>query len=121
MRKEMEIPTFIYDVLPSKKREELINKRNVRVIKEFLRKREKLEIVKDEYLAHLKQLRKSKSISASTHRRLKQAMMRTHEQKRINLIKASMKKSVKIGKSFVSYDDQASEDDQPLVSSVEKN
>ena len=117
----MEIPIFIYGVLPPKKREELIMKRNVRVIMEFLRQREKLEIMKENELAHLKQLRKDKSISASMYRRLKQIMIYTHEQKLVDLIKASTEKSVKVSKSSVSYDYQASENAQPLVASAENN
>jgi len=117
----MEIPTFIYNAFPSKKREELISKRNVRVIKEYLSKREKLEILKKDELAHLKQLRKEKSINASIYRRLKKVMVYTHEQKRIDLIKASVEKSVKIGKSKVSYDEQASEDKQSIVPGTENN
>ena len=117
----MEIPTFIYGVLPPKKREELIRKRNVKVIKEFIREREKLETIKEDELAHLKQLRKDKSINASMYRRLKQIMIYTHEQKRIELIKASTEKSIKVGKSSISYDYQTSEDTQPPVAITENN
>lgn len=117
----MEMPTFIYNVLPSKKREELISKRNVRVIKEFLKKREQMMISRENDLARLKQLRKDKSISASIYRRLKKVLLFTHEQKRIDLIKASVEKSVSIGNSSVCCDNEASEDDQPLVSKVENN
>jgi hypothetical protein len=117
----MGISTFIHKALPSKKREDLINKRNVKVIKEFLRKRRKLEIAKDDDLAHLKQHCKSKSINASIYRRLKQVLIYTYEQKLMDLIKASVEKSFSIDKSIVSYDNQASEDDQPLGSIVENN
>ena len=95
----MEIPTFIYGVLPYKKRKELISKRNVRVITEYLRKRDKLETAKADDLVHLKQLRKNRSIDASMYCRLKKVMIMTHEQKRIDLIKASIKKSIKLEKS----------------------
>ena len=97
----MEIPTLIYDVLPSKKREQLVSKRNVRVIKEFLKKRNQLEIAKEEELTRLKQLRKQRSINASMYRRLERVMFLTHEQKRIDLIKATVEKSVKIEKPTV--------------------
>ncbi len=103
----MEMPTFIYNVLPSKKKEELISKRNVRVIKEYLMKREKLETAKKEAIAHLKQLRKGGSISASKYRRLKQVMvMAKIETKRIELIKASIEKSVKLENSVISCDNE---------------
>ena len=117
----MEMPTFIYNVFPSKKREELISKRNVRVIKEYLKKREQLMNSKENDLARLKQLRKNKSIRASTYRRLKKIMIYTHEQKRIDLIMTSEEKSVSIGNPSVCHDDQASEDDQQIVSKVENN
>lgn len=103
----MEMPTFIYKVLPSKKKEELISKRNVRVIKEYLVKRKKLESAKKGEMARLRQLRKSKSISASTYRSLKQVVvMARMETKRIELINASMEKSVKLQKSVVSFDNE---------------
>ena len=111
----MEIPTFIYNVMPSKKREELISKRNVRVIKEFLKKREQMITSRENDIAHIEQLRKDKSISTSTYNRLKQVMMLTHEQKRIDLIKTSVEKSLRISKPFASYEGQA------LASSVENN
>jgi hypothetical protein len=104
----MEIPTFIYNVLPSQKREELISKRNVGVIKEYLRKREQMKIARESDLARLKQLRKDKSISASEYRRLKKVLIYGHEQKRIELIRASVNKSLKIHGSSDSSDEQAS-------------
>ena len=99
----MEIPTVMYNIFPSKKREELISKRNIRVIKEFLKKREKLEIAKKEDANHLKQLRKTRSISSSNYQRLKKVLIYSNEEKRINLIKATIEKSVKIGKPVNSY------------------
>ena len=104
----MEMPTFIYKVLPSKKKEELISKRNVRVIKEYLMKREKLlETAKKDAIANLKQLRKGKSISVAKYRHLKQVMvMASIETKRIELIKASIEKSVKLENSIDSCDDE---------------
>ena len=117
----MEIPTFMYNVLPSKKREELINQRNVRVIKEFLKKREQLKIARENEITHLKQLRKDKSIRASTYRRMKRETMVSYEQKRMDLIKASVEKSVGTSKSFVRIDGPTSEEDPSLMSIVENN
>ena len=117
----MEMPTFIYNVMPSKKREELINKRNVRVIKEFLKKREQMVTSRENDIAHIEKLHEDKSISTSTYRRLKQVLILTHEQKRIDLLKASVEKSVRISKPFVSDNNQESEDNHALVSSVENN
>jgi hypothetical protein len=119
--KKMEIPTYIYGIFPSKKREEIISKRNVRVIKEFLCKREKLEIAKEDELAHLKQLRKKRSINRAIYNRLKRVMILTHEQKRIDLIEATIKKSIRMGKSVVSFDSQPTEDNQQLEPNSENN
>jgi hypothetical protein len=107
-RKEMEIPAFIYNVLPSQKREELITKRNVRIIKEYLKKREQMKIEKENDMARLKQLRKNKSIDDSEYRRLKNVLIYGHEQKRIDLIRASVNKSLKINNSSDSSAEQAS-------------
>ena len=117
----MEIPTFIYGVFPSKKREEFISKRNVRVIKEFLGKREKLEIAKDEELANLKQLRKKRSINRAIYNRLKRVMILTHGQKRIDLIEATIKKSVKMDKSVASFNSQPTEENKQLEPNSENN
>ena len=117
----MEMPPFIYNVLPSKKREKLITKRNVRVIKEYLRKREQMKISRENDLARLKQLRKDKTIRAPEYRRLKKIMVYGHEQKRIELIKACVEKSVRISKSSVSYDEDVSENNQPVESVIENN
>ncbi len=106
----MELPIFVYDVLPSKKREKFINKRNVGLIKEFFREREKLQIAREDDLAHLKQLRKNRSINTVIYRRLKQVMILTYEEKRIDLIESIIKKSVRIGNSVTSYHNQPSED-----------
>jgi len=80
----MEMPTFIFSVLSSKNKEKLIIKKNFRVIKEYLEKREKLEIAKEDRLTHLKQFRKSRLINASMYRRLKQVMIYTHEKNVLN-------------------------------------
>jgi hypothetical protein len=120
-RNEMEMPTFIYGVLSSKNKEKLNIKKNVRIIKEYLEKREKLEIAKEDKMAHLKQLRKNRSISASMYRRLKQVMIYTHEQKRIELIKESMEKSAKIGKPIVNCDNQPKKDEHSFEPNIEIN
>jgi hypothetical protein len=117
----MEIPTFMYAVFPSKKREEVIGKRNVRVIKDFLWKREKLEIEKEDELARLKQLRKKRSINRAIYRRLKRVMILTYEQKRIDLIEATIGKSIKIGKSVVSCGNQPTHDNQQVELDSENN
>jgi len=99
----MEMPTALYNIFPSKKREELISKRNVRIIKEYLKKREKLKNAKKDDANHLKQLRKTKSISSSNYQRLKKVLIYSNEEKRINLIKATIEKSIKIGTPVKSY------------------
>ena len=117
----MEIPTFLFNVLPSNKKEENLSKRKIRVIKEFLKKRKNLEIAKKHDASHLKQLRKSKSIDASTYRRLKKLMSYNHERKRIDLITLSIEKSVKVGKSFTDHDNQPVENDQQAQLKIETN
>jgi hypothetical protein len=107
-RKEMEIPAFIYNVLPSQKREELITKRNVRIIKEYLKKREQMKVAKENDMARLKQLRKEKSISAAEYRRMKNVLIYGHEQKRIDLIRTSVEKSIKINGSSAGSGEQVS-------------
>jgi len=97
----MEIPTFMISVLPSKKREELISKRNVRLIKKFFRDREQLQIAKKDDLARLKQLRKNRSINSSIYKRLKEVMILTYEQKRVDLINSTTQKSLKVRKTVV--------------------
>jgi hypothetical protein len=92
----METPTFMYAVLPSEKREELIIKRNVRVIKEFLRKREQLQNATEEEITRLEHLCKKKTVDASTYRSLRQAIAVKYYLKRLKLIRATLKKSVRI-------------------------
>jgi hypothetical protein len=96
-------------MLPSQKREELITKRNVRIIKEYLKKREQMKIAKEKDLAHLNQIRKDKSIAASEYRRMKNVLIYGHEQKRIDLIRASVEKSLKNNDSSAKSGKQASE------------
>jgi hypothetical protein len=98
----MKLPNLLYCFIPAKKRNQLVSKRNVRVIKDFLREREKLRIAKEQDLAHLKQLRKSRSISKDQYHRLKEILFLTHEQTRMDLIKAMTEKSIKIRKSVAS-------------------
>ncbi len=118
---KIELFNFIYGILPSKKREELKNKKKVKVINEFLRERKKLQTAKDNDFARLKQLRKNRSIDAGTYHRLKKIMVLTHEQKRIDLIQSITEKCVRSGKSVNSFDNQPSEDDQPLESNAENS
>lgn len=115
----MELHNLVYSILPPKKREELINKKNMKIINEFLRERKKLQTAKDDDLVHLKQLRKNRSIDTSMYHRLKQVMILTHEQKRIELIESIAKKSVKSENFVKTCDSQLSEDDQAQESVVQ--
>ncbi len=117
--KKMELHNLIYGILPSKKREELINKKNMRVINEFLKERKKLQTAKDDDIAHLRQLRKNRSIDTSMYHRLKQVMVITHEQKRIELIESITKKTVKNENLVNAHDSQLSEYDQAQESVVQ--
>ena len=89
----MELPAFMYSVLASNKREKLVIKRKVKVIREFLGKRRKLESEKEDEMIHLKQLCKNRSIDEETYHRLKQLMILTFEQKRIDLVKSVIEKN----------------------------
>jgi len=92
----MGLSTFIYDLLPLKKKEELMNRRNVKLINEFLRERKKHQVARKDDLVHLKELRTNRSIDNDTYQRLKKVMILTHEKKRIELIDSVTGKSAKI-------------------------
>lgn len=110
----MRTPNFIYNKLSPKKKQELDNKKNVKVIKEFLKRRTRMQTDKNEELSRLEQLRKNKSIDKTTYQRLKKVMILTHEQKRIDLIRSIMEKSVRNGKSVSSQVDQPLENNQTI-------
>ena len=101
----------MYSILPTDKREKLVNEKKVKVIKDFLRKRRKLEIAKEDELAHLNQLCKDRSIDKETYYRLKQLMFLTHEQKRLDLVKAVLEKNFRTVKTSASCDNQQTKDD----------
>jgi translation initiation factor IF-3 len=82
----MGLNTFNYDLLPQGRKEGLINKRNMKIINEFLRERKKQQVVRRDDLVRLKELRRNGSIDGDTYRRLKNVMILTHEKKRIKLI-----------------------------------
>jgi len=111
-KKKMKLHNLIYSILPSEKREQLNAKKNVKIINEFLRERKKLQTAKDDDIARLRQLRKDRSINTSMYHRLKQVMIITHEQKRIELIESTTKKTAKSGNSASIPSVQLSEDDQ---------
>ena len=102
----------MYSVLPSKQKKAIISKRNVRVIREYLKQRKLLNATKEDELSRLKQLRKIRSINASMYRRLKDVVIMKSEQKRIELAKASIEKSVKLEKTEYRVDSQPTEDEQ---------
>jgi len=108
----MTLHNLIYSILPSEKREQLIAKKNIKIINEFLRERKKLQTAKDDDKARLRQLRKDRSINTNMYHRLKQVMIITHEQKMIELIESTTKKTAKSGNSATIPGVQLSEDDQ---------
>ena len=108
----MTLHNLIYSILPSEKREQLINKKNVKIINEFLKERKKLQLAENDDIARLRQLRKDRSINASMYHRLKHVMTITHEQKRIELIESITKKTEKNGNSVNVPSVQLSEDEQ---------
>jgi len=108
----MTLHNLIYSILPTEKREQFVNKKNIKIINEFLRERKKLQTAKIDDIARLRQLRKDRSINTSMYHRLKQVMIITHEQKRIELIESTTKKTAKSGNSASIPSVQLSEDDQ---------
>lgn len=108
----MTLQNLIYGILPSEKRQQLINKKNVKIINEFLRERKKLQAARDDDIARLRKLRKDRSINTSMYDRLKHVMIITHEQKRIELIESITKKTQKNGYSVKFTSVQLSEENQ---------
>ena len=102
----MEMPNFIYNILPPEKREMANNKRNVKAINKFLRKRKRLQNEKDDELDRLKQLCENGSIDESTYDRLKEVMILTHEQKLIDMLRVIIEKRVRNEKSVNSQKSQ---------------
>ena len=96
-----ETPTFIYRVLPTDKKEKLVIKRKVQVIKKFLIKIEELQVAKEKELSHLKHYCQNNSVDEETYLRFKQLIDYKHEQKRLDLIKAAIEKNVEIEKSAI--------------------
>jgi hypothetical protein len=91
----MGLNTFIYDLLPQGRKEGLINKRNMKIISEFLRERKKQQAARKGDLFRLRELRDKRSIDGDTYHRLKNVMILTHEKKRIELIDSFTCKSFK--------------------------
>jgi hypothetical protein len=92
----MGLSTFIHDLLPLKKKEEVINRKNVKLINEFLRERKKQKVARKDDLVHLKELRTNRSIDNDTYQRFKKVMILTHEKKRIELIDSVTRKSAEL-------------------------
>ena len=89
----MGLNTFIYDLLPQGRKESLINKRNMKIINEFLRERKNQQTARKGDLFRLRELRDKRSIDGDTYHRLKNVMILTHEKKRIELIDSFTSKS----------------------------
>jgi hypothetical protein len=89
----MGLSTLIFGLLPQNRKEDIMNRKNVKIINEFLRERKKQQVVRRDDLVRLKELRRNGSIDGDTYRRLKTVMVLTHEKKRIELIDAFTSKS----------------------------
>ena len=101
----MGLSTLIFGFLPQNRKEDLMNRKNVKTINEFLRERKKQQVVRRDDLVRLKELRRNGSIDGDTYRRLKTVMVLTHEKKRIELIDAFTSKSYKREGSVKSVED----------------
>jgi hypothetical protein len=91
----MGLSTLIFNLLPQGRKADLINRKNVKIINEFLKERKKQQTAKKDDLERLKELRNNRSIDGDTYHRLKNVMILTHEKKRIELIDAITSKSFK--------------------------
>jgi len=73
-----------------KRHERNMSRKNVKLIKEFLRERRKQQTDITGKLAQLKEQRKSKSIDKATYDRLQKVLLGSHEMKRIETLDSLM-------------------------------
>ncbi len=91
----MGLSNMFYNFLPQDKRDHLNDRKNVKLIKEFLRERKKLQAARKADLVRLKDMRKNRYIDKDNYLRLKEVMILTHEEHRIELINSITRKSAK--------------------------
>jgi len=106
----MGLSNVFYNMLPLRRKEDFINRKNVKLINEFLRERKKLQTSRQDDLERLKEMRKNRYIDGDTYLRLKEVMVLTHEENRIQLINSITNKR----SNFLYYNTPATENSDPL-------
>ncbi len=91
----MGLSDLFYNLLPQEKRDHFNDRKNVKLINEFLRERKKLQAARKADLVRLKGMRKNRYIDKDNYLRLKEVMILTHEEHRIELINSITRKSSK--------------------------
>ncbi len=91
----MGLSNLFYNLLPQEKRDHLNDRKNVKLIKEFLRERKKLQAARKADIIRLKDMRKNRYIDKGNYLRLKEVMILTHEEHRIELINSITRKSAR--------------------------
>ncbi len=91
----MGLSNLFYNLLPQDRRDHLNDRKNVKLINEFLRERKKLQAARKADLVRLKDMRKNRYIDKDTYLRLKEVMILTHEEHRIELINSITRKSAR--------------------------
>jgi hypothetical protein len=79
----------------AKRQQEHINRKNVKLINEFLEQRKKLQNERTSNFARLKEQRKNKSIDSSTYHRMRELLVLSHETKRLEMLYSMARESAK--------------------------
>jgi hypothetical protein len=91
----MGLSDLFYNLLPQERRDQIDSRKNVKLINEFLRERKKLQVARKADLVRLKGMCENNYIDRDTYTRLKEIMILTHEENRIELINSITRKSAK--------------------------
>jgi len=79
----------------AKRHEERMNRKNIKLIKEFLSKQKKQQADNIRELAYLKQQRKTRSLDKATYERLRKVLILSHEMKQLEMLYSVTSKSEK--------------------------
>lgn len=90
-----------FNVKDVKRQEENANRKNMKLIKEFLKERKKQQTAHASELSKLGQLRKNGSIDENIYERMLKLVLSTCEKERIQLLDALVRNSAKNGLSKV--------------------
>lgn len=117
----MGLSDLFYNLLPQEKRDHLDNRKNVKLINEFLRERKKLQVARKADLVRLKGMRKNRYIDKDNYLRLKEVMILTHEEHRIELINSITRKSAKREGTVADNSEPLDNEEIGLNAAVPKN